>query len=186
MSSKYCGLHVILMTSYSLTDWDFPDCWLSHYQPCWLPRIRATRMSHKSEQYLTNPKSRLLYQSWGSNTLTLPLQWFSCPPASHPVTPSTMMTCLSWSKSSWCIPLAALKLLMHPAWSMASVLRGFLSLLESTPLSLKIPMPVQSALTLASLIRSETRRSTTNGWSAIPLFSSGNTGAISMWSLSHQ
>ena len=43
-------------------------------------------MSHKSEQYLTNPRPRPLYQSWGSNTLTLHFQWFSCPLASHPVT----------------------------------------------------------------------------------------------------
>ena len=43
-------------------------------------------MSHESEQYLTNPKSRLLYQSWGSNALTPPFWQFSCPPTSCPVT----------------------------------------------------------------------------------------------------
>ena len=43
-------------------------------------------MSHKSKQYLTNPKYRLLYQSWGSIALTPPLWWFSCPLASCPVT----------------------------------------------------------------------------------------------------
>ena len=43
-------------------------------------------MSHKSEQYLTNPRPRLFYQPWGSNTL-IPSSWqFSCPLASHPVT----------------------------------------------------------------------------------------------------
>ena len=46
-------------------------------------------MSHKSKRYLTNPKSRLLYQSWGSSTLIPPLQWFSCPHASCPVTYTT-------------------------------------------------------------------------------------------------
>ena len=43
-------------------------------------------MSHESEQYLTNPRPRLLHQSWGSNTLTRPLRQFSCPQASRPVT----------------------------------------------------------------------------------------------------
>ena len=43
-------------------------------------------MSHKSKQYLTNPKPRLLYQSWGSNAFTSCLQQFSCPLASHSVT----------------------------------------------------------------------------------------------------
>ena len=43
-------------------------------------------MSHKFEQYLTNPKPRPFYQSWGSNALTPPLWWFSCPHASCPVT----------------------------------------------------------------------------------------------------
>ena len=44
-------------------------------------------MSHESELYLTNPKPRLLYQSWGLITLILLLQQFSCSLASHPVTP---------------------------------------------------------------------------------------------------
>ena len=74
------------MTNYFLADWDFSDCWLSHYQPCWLPRIQTTRMSHKSEQYLTNPRPRLFYQPWGSNALIPSPRQFSCPPASHPVT----------------------------------------------------------------------------------------------------
>ena len=38
-----------MLTETSLTtDW-------GSYQPCWLPRIQTTRMSHESEQYLTNP-----------------------------------------------------------------------------------------------------------------------------------
>ena len=68
---------------------------LTQRYPCWLrcpwsllsltnaadsPRIHATRICHKSEQYLTNPRPRLLYQSWGSNTSHSCLQWFSCPP----------------------------------------------------------------------------------------------------------
>ena len=69
-----------LLTETSLTaDW-------AVYQPCWLPRIWTTRVSHESEQYLTNPRPRLLHQSWGSNMLTHPLWWFSCPQASCPVT----------------------------------------------------------------------------------------------------
>ena len=57
------------------------------------PRICATRMSHKSKQYLTNPRPRLFYQSWGSNTLILHLQQFSCPLASHPVTKEVLVSC---------------------------------------------------------------------------------------------
>ena len=54
-------------------------------------------MSHESKQYLTNPKPRLLYQSWGSNALIL-LPWqFSCPPASRPVTsPSDQGRAAPW------------------------------------------------------------------------------------------
>ena len=74
------------MTNYSLlTEASLTADWGS-YQPCWLPRIQTTRMSHKSKQYLTNPKPRLLYQSWGSDALIPPSRQFSCPPASCPVT----------------------------------------------------------------------------------------------------
>ena len=54
-------------------------------------------MSHKSKQYLTNPRPRLFYQSWGSNALILPPWQFSCPPASHPVTetrPNLFVLCI--------------------------------------------------------------------------------------------
>ena len=49
-------------------------------------------MSHKSEQYLTNPRPRLFYQSWGSNALIPSPQQFSCPPASCPVTATLLRT----------------------------------------------------------------------------------------------
>ena len=65
-------------------------------------------MSHESEQYLTNPKPRLLYQSWGSNTLTPPFQQFSCPHASCPVTPPFVLpsrlsevVLVSWVVELW-------------------------------------------------------------------------------------
>ena len=58
-------------------------------------------MSHKSEQYVTNPKPRLLYQSWGSNALSPCLQQFSCPPASHSVTYAIERLNHSWYQLAW-------------------------------------------------------------------------------------
>ena len=72
MSTKYYGLHVILMTNYSmLTETSLTADWGS-YQPCWLPRIQTTRMSHKSEQYLTNSSLDHSTRLEGQTHLLLP------------------------------------------------------------------------------------------------------------------
>ena len=80
-----------------LAYWDISDCWLIFTNHADYPRIHATRISHKSEQYLTNPRPRLLYQSWGLNAPTSCLQQFSCPLASHPVTLSIVWGIIMWA-----------------------------------------------------------------------------------------
>src|SRR6266545_2698430 len=94
----------------------------------------------------------------------------------------TMMNCLNLSKSLWSIHLAAVKTLMHLAWSMAHVPRAFPNLLEQRPLLLKTLMLAPGVATLARLFRFRERRSTINGWSVIPHILSGSIGAILMWS----